>query len=106
MTSPWLFFCEELIKPGSIDIENRPSHNSRPRSVTEQILRMVAESDEQSREELQPLYEAIDPDAFTAFFAPRADGSPHTGGEVSFEYAGYWVTVSSEGAVEIDAPDR
>nr|WP_227777543.1 HalOD1 output domain-containing protein [Haladaptatus pallidirubidus] len=87
-------------------MENRLSRTDGSRSVTEQILRVVAESDGQPSEELKPLYEAIDPDALTALFAPKADGSSRSVGEVSFEYAGYWVTVSSEGTVELDATDQ
>ncbi len=89
----------------STDIGNQSARTGGPRSLTEQIIRVVAESDGRSREDLEPLYEAIDPDALTALFAPRADGSSRAVGDVSFEYADYWVTVSSEGAVEIDAID-
>ena len=87
----------------STDIGNRSARTGRPRSITEQIIRVVTESDDRSREDLEPLDEAIDPDALSALFAPRADGSSRGGGKVSFEYAGYWVTVSSKDAVEIDA---
>ena len=87
----------------STDSGNQPARTGGPRSIAEQIIRVVTESDDRSREDLEPLYEAIDPDALSALFAPRADGSSRGGGKVSFEYAGYWVTVSSKDAVEIDA---
>ena len=58
------------------------------------------------QEELGSLYDVIDPEALDALFAPRADGSPRPVGEVSFQYAGYWVTVSSGGVVELDSEER
>lgn len=94
------------MEPDSTDIGNQSAHTSRPRSITGQIIRLVTESDDRSREDLDPLYEAIDPDALTALFAPQADGTPRAVGNVSFEYAGYRVTVSSKDAVEIDAINR
>lgn len=90
----------------STDIGNQSARTGRPRSITEQIIRVVTESDGRAREDLEPLYEVIDPDALSALFAPRADGSSRAVGDVSFEYAGYWVTVSSEGTVKIDATDQ
>ncbi len=71
-------------------------------SLTERIVTTVAEADGQSVDELEPLYDVINPDALESLFASRADGSPRPDGEVSFQYAGYWVTVSSDGAVELD----
>jgi Halobacterial output domain 1 len=90
----------------SPDIENGSERIDRSRSITEQIIREITESDRRSREDLEPLYEAIDPDALTALFAPRADGSSRGGGKVSFEYAGCWVIVSSGGAVNIGSEIR
>ncbi|WP_227380349.1 HalOD1 output domain-containing protein [Haladaptatus halobius] len=75
-------------------------------SLTERIITTVAEIDGQSVDELEPLYNAINPEALESLFASRADGSSRPDGEVSFQYAGYWVTVSSEGAVEIKTDDR
>ena len=77
-----------------------------PRSLTNQILTAITESTEQSVDDLGQLYDVIDPEALDALFAPRADGSPRPVGKVSFQYAGYWVTVSSEGAVELDSEER
>ncbi|RDI69618.1 HalOD1 output domain-containing protein [Halopelagius longus] len=47
--------------------------------------------------ELPPLAETVDPDALDRVFAPSASVE----GSVSFEYAGYDVTVTSEGKLEI-----
>lgn len=73
--------------------------------LTERIVTTVAEADGQSVYELTPLYNVIDPEALNTLFAPHADGSPRPVGEVSFQYLGYWVTVSSEGVVEIETHD-
>ena len=90
----------------STSIGNETPAADTPRSLTNQILTAIAESTDQSVENLGPLYDAIDPEALDALFAPRADGSPRPVGKVSFQYAGYWVTVSSEGAVELDSEER
>ncbi|WP_227357481.1 HalOD1 output domain-containing protein [Haladaptatus salinisoli] len=75
-------------------------------SLTERIVTIVSEEGGQSVDELKPLYNAIDPDALESLFAPRGDGSSRPDGKISFQYAGYWVTVSSDGAVEVEAEDR
>ncbi|WP_266082903.1 HalOD1 output domain-containing protein [Haladaptatus caseinilyticus] len=88
------------------DIGNRSPRDSAPRSLTEQILAAITEVDDRSVYDLEPLYEVIDPNALDALFAPQVDGSSRTVGDVSFQYAGHWVTVSSDGAVEIDPEKR
>ena len=50
---------------------------------------------------LPPLYDAIDPDALDALFAPQPDGSPRPIGQVCFQIAGYEVTVWSDGAIRL-----
>ncbi|WP_227357367.1 HalOD1 output domain-containing protein [Haladaptatus salinisoli] len=75
-------------------------------SLTERIITTVAEADGQSVDELEPLYNAINTEALESLFASRADGSSRPDGKISFQYAGYWVTVSSDGAVEIETDDR
>lgn len=47
--------------------------------------------------DLPPLAETVDPDALDKLFSPSAD----VDGSVSFEYAGYDVTISSDGKLEI-----
>lgn len=89
----------------STSIGNETPAADAPRSLTNQILTAIAESTDQSVEDLGPLYDAIDPEALDALFARRADGSPRPVGKVSFQYAGYWVTVSSEYDVEIKPQD-
>ena len=70
-------------------------------SLIDQILTAIAESDGRPMEELDPLYDVIDPEALETLFAPKASGSPRPVGKVSFRYMGYRVTVSSNGAIEL-----
>ncbi|WP_266081168.1 HalOD1 output domain-containing protein [Haladaptatus caseinilyticus] len=84
------------------DISRQSPRDNPSRSLSNQILTVIAEVDDRSVNAIEPLYKTIDPDALDALFAPQIDGSSRASGNVSFKYAGYWVTVSSEGAVEID----
>lgn len=60
-----------------------------------------AESGKPDLTELDPLYEAIEPDALDALFAPLGDR--RAAGAVSFTYCGYRVTVESEESVTVAA---
>ncbi|WP_266081945.1 HalOD1 output domain-containing protein [Haladaptatus caseinilyticus] len=88
------------------DTGNGSLRDSAPRSLANQILNAITEVDDRSVDDFEPLYEVIDPDALDALFAPQVDGSSRAVGNISFQYAGYWVTVSSDGAVEIDPEKR
>lgn len=73
-------------------------------SVTDTVLRAVAEREGCSQLELPLLYESVDPDALNALFAAsRAFG----GGSVAveFEYAGYLVCIAEPGIVELRPAD-
>ncbi len=50
------------------------------------------------------LYDSIDPDALDSLFRPRHDGTPRTGGTLSFPIDGYLVTVESTGEILIEPP--
>lgn len=76
-----------------------------PRSLTYRILRATADQSEIDIEALPPLYDTINPDALDALFAPRFDGTPRGDGQTTFDYAGYVVTVYSDGDVEIGEGD-
>jgi len=59
-------------------------------TVSEAVLTAVAEREGVEETELDtPLYDAIDPDALDALFQNRR-------GHVSFQYAGYLVTVDHD----------
>ncbi|QLG27447.1 hypothetical protein HUG10_07740 [Halorarum halophilum] len=47
-----------------------------------------------------PLYEVLDPDALDVLFT--GEGGMRCAGEISFEYSGCWVTVSSDGHVFVE----
>ncbi|WP_293031339.1 HalOD1 output domain-containing protein [Natronococcus sp.] len=48
----------------------------------------------------EPLYAVVDPEALDALFR----GSSSDGASLSFEYAGYDVTVSGEGQIDVTDP--
>jgi Flp pilus assembly CpaF family ATPase len=102
----WVFLQEGHIGMDSSTTRNELATTGMSDSLTQRIITTVAEEKGQSIDELEPLYNAINPEALESLFASRVDGSSRPDGEVSFQYAGYWVTVSSEGAVEIKTDDR
>ncbi|WP_227357178.1 HalOD1 output domain-containing protein [Haladaptatus salinisoli] len=83
------------------------SKNNRPESLTNHslstsVLIAIPDAEGRSVDDLKPLYDAIDPEAFDKLFAPRADKKSRPHGVVSFRYLGYWVTVSIDGTVELE----
>jgi len=52
------------------------------------------------------LYDAVDPDALNSIFRPRYDGTPRTGGRLSFVVDDHRVTVSGDGEILIEPPRR
>ena len=105
-TSGYQFLWEETMETKSTAAATKPSADDASGSLIDQILTAIAESDGRSIEELDPLYDVIDPEALETLFAPKVSGSPRPVGEVSFQYVGYWVTVSSNGAIEITFEER
>lgn len=72
-------------------------------SLVRTVLRTVAAHTNKQPEELPPLNDVVDPDALAALFGPRPNGSPRPGpGRVSFDYAGFRVTVTSNREVDVD----
>ncbi|WP_227380707.1 HalOD1 output domain-containing protein [Haladaptatus halobius] len=84
------------------DSGSQPAWHTEPSPSTKLVERIAARA-EIASDDLEPLYETIDPDALDALFVPRTDGSDRPGGQVTFTYAGYSVTVTSDRpAVRID----
>ena len=83
---------------------DRPSAASL-HSLSTRVLTTVADANECTPDDLDTLYNVINPEALDELFAPRADGTTRSQGSVSFQYAGYWVTVSSDGVVELEPSD-
>lgn len=69
-------------------------------SVTSRIVSTVAEQKGVDPIELEPqLYEAVDPDALTALAASSSESQL----TISFNYAGYRVTVIADDELVVDA---
>lgn len=67
-----------------------------PSTVVVLAVAAVTESDPP---ELAVLNERIDPDCLNRLFGPTQGGTPRTDGHVLFPFAGYEVTVHSDGEV-------
>lgn len=52
------------------------------------------------------LYDAVDPDALDALFRPRYDGTPRTGGRLSFVVNDHYVTIETDGEILIEPPEN
>jgi hypothetical protein len=74
-------------------------------SLSTRVLTAVADAKACTPVDLEPLYNAINPEALDALFAPQANGTTRADGSVSFQYSGYQVTVSSEGDVSLEIDD-
>lgn len=70
-----------------------------PLSTT--ILSLVGSAMDADPTELEPLNDAVDPDALDALFAPREGGTPRRPGTLSFQFAGFTVTVDADGTVAL-----
>jgi Halobacterial output domain 1 len=65
------------------------------------VVETVAQAAHCDQQELSPLYESIDPDAFDAIIAPAQARNTDTTASISFTYTSYSVTVHSTGAVHV-----
>jgi hypothetical protein len=65
------------------------------RTVSERVIRTVAEATDTDPATLPPLYESVDPDALNELVESMSDG------EISFTYVGREVTVDSDGGVRL-----
>ena len=74
-------------------------------SITCAIVDEVTELDGVSVDDLDPLYDSIDPDLLERLFEPRgAPPAPFTG-ELRFEYAGHLVVINADGHGSITVSD-
>jgi hypothetical protein len=66
------------------------------------IVETIADRENIPVEELEPLYEAVDPDAAGGLFPPGDNGEYPANSSISFRYQGYDVTVRfGERVVEV-----
>lgn len=73
-------------------------------SVSERIVTAVAEFTGRDPLSLDPLYDAIDPEALDALFEPTdATGTPR---RVAFTYAGCSVEITGEGEIRVTDLDQ
>ncbi|MFH5800945.1 HalOD1 output domain-containing protein [Haladaptatus sp. CMAA 1911] len=73
-------------------------------SITVLIHAAIAARDGPDMNDCPPLYEAIDPDALDALFAPlHRETDRH--GKVMFEYCGYRVSVHADRTIELEPLD-
>ncbi|AEH36408.1 HalOD1 output domain-containing protein [Halopiger xanaduensis] len=69
-------------------------------SLTVQLVQAIADAADVDPVDLSPpLYDAVDPEALEALFAPTASGTTRRG-RIEFSYAEYRVTVSVDGDSE------
>jgi hypothetical protein len=74
-------------------------------SLTERVVTAITDAADSSPDDLEPLYAIVDPDALDRLFAPTTQGDTRSDGQVTFSYAGYHVTVTSDGMIELDSLD-
>lgn len=67
------------------------------------VQRMAERTQVDSTGVPESLYGCIDPDALEDLFRPLVDGTPRRNGEVTFTFAGHYVTASSDGTIEIES---
>ena len=95
---------EPTTTPASTRHPGRPlTRHSKPPS--ERIIEAVADAADTSHHELPLLYEVIDPEALNHLFASNYDGTTRAPGQVTIEYAGYEVVVSSSDDVTVSPLD-
>ena len=67
-------------------------------SGSEQVIQTVASQSNTDASDLPPLFHTLDPDSLDTLIREMKEG------EVSFEYAGYNITVNTDGVVTTDEP--
>lgn len=82
-----------------------PEHEALPESVSERVVAEVADATGTDRTALDPLYDAVDPDALDSLFAPGDISGANTPIRVTFTYSGREVVVSNGGSVSVTGHD-
>ena len=77
------------------------------KSVSEKVLEVIAEAEDIDASEIEePLYEAVNPDGLDAIFKSKDSDATRNQGKVQFPYYGYKVTVTAQGNVKLQNPNR
>lgn len=69
--------------------------------VSDTVVKAVAAAERVCPSRLEPLYDHVDPEALDELFEPTRTGTRTALGHTSFTYAGYVVTVHSDGEVVV-----
>ena len=64
-------------------------------SVSTAVVRAVCAVEGREPCSLRPLADVVDPTALDTLFDPRYDGTPRTGGRLSFVYDGCYITIDN-----------
>lgn len=75
--------------------------------ISKAVIRAVSAIEGKEPSSITPLADVVDPDALNALFATRTEGTPRTGGRVSFVYSQSRVTIEAGEylSVELIDPD-
>jgi len=73
-----------------------------PGGVHTTVVNAVAAATDTDSDELENLYERVDPDALERIFQPHRDGTRRSGGRLTFPFSGAVVTLHSEGELRIE----
>jgi hypothetical protein len=66
-------------------------------TVSSAIIVALSELTGEPPENLDPLFDAVDPDCLDGLFAPTRNSQARIIGGVEFEYNGYWIVVRANG---------
>ncbi|WP_408960756.1 HalOD1 output domain-containing protein [Natrinema sp. 74] len=75
-------------------------------SLSTTIIEAVGAATDTDPNQMEPMYEALDPDALDALFRPRSDDSLRTNGQVLFSLDGHDVAVHSCGDIIVDVSEN
>lgn len=77
----------------------------RDRTVSEVVVRRVADREGCDPVSLEPLYHVVDPEALDALVETTRHGLDRSPTRVSFTYCGYEVVIERDGTVRVSKPD-
>ena len=66
-------------------------------TVSGAVVAAISEVAGENPEDLDPLFDAVDPDCLDGIFTRTASSQARLTGGVEFEYNGYWVVVRANG---------
>ncbi|APX98460.1 HalOD1 output domain-containing protein [Natronorubrum daqingense] len=69
--------------------------------VSQRVVSAVADATDTDPCELEPIFNAINPESLDSLFEPTNGGASRANGTIAFEYAGCDVTVSADGAIDV-----